>query len=237
VQTQGVIDDRDMDTGIDPRAHQVLADVSRVAVLETLRRAGRPLAVPEIAAEVGLHPNTVRAHLARLVEHGYASGGPEERERPGRPRLLYSATAAPRDDERRNYRLLAEALLAYLAGRDEDRGAAAVAAGRAYGELAIRRGRPLAEADVASATRQMVELLAEAGFAPHADAEGSRIELRRCPFRELAEADPDVVCGVHLGIMQGALAELGVPVEVVGLRSFVRPGLCVATLRQEEEPR
>jgi predicted ArsR family transcriptional regulator len=28
----------------------------------------------------------------------------------------------------------------------------------------------------------------------------------RCPFREIAEARPDVVCSIHLGLMRGALA-------------------------------
>lgn len=220
---------------IDPRAHRVLADVSRVAVLETLRRAGRPLAIPEIAAQVGLHPNTVRGHLALLVEHGYATGGPEERARPGRPRLLYAATGkGGRGDEgeRRDYRLLAEALMAYLAGQGDERGTAAIAAGRAYGERVARRDRPLAALDAATATRRIVALLTDAGFEPRASADGTRIDLHRCPFEEFAHADPDVACGVHLGLMQGALAELGAPVEATALRPFVRPGLCVATLRR-----
>src|SRR5690606_19139097 len=99
-----------------------------------LRRAGRPMAISEIADEVGLHPNTVRGHLALLVEHGYATGGREDRARPGRPRLLYTATDTGDSDERRNYRLLAEVLLSYLGGPEEERRVAAVSAGRAYGK-------------------------------------------------------------------------------------------------------
>src|SRR5690606_11127297 len=79
---------------IDPEAHRVLGGVSRVAVLETLRRAGRPLAISEIADAVGLHPNTVRAHLALLIEHGHVAGTREDRDRPGRPRTLYTAVRA-----------------------------------------------------------------------------------------------------------------------------------------------
>ncbi|WP_310741995.1 helix-turn-helix domain-containing protein [Microbispora sp. H13382] len=248
----------DRGADIDPRAHRVLADVSRVAVLETLRKAGRPMAIPEIAAAVGLHPNTVRGHLALLVEHGYANGGREDRERPGRPRLLYSATAGPDADERRNYRLLAEVLLTYLSGLDENRGAAAISAGRAYGERTGKRAgsradeqappartttgttaaagdRSPMEAGLAAATAEIVELLDDAGFDPLPVDDGSRIELRRCPFRELAQADPEVVCGVHLGLMQGALAEMGAPPDMVRLQPFVRPGLCVATLHSHGE--
>lgn len=217
-----------MNADIDPRAHQVLADVSRVAVLETLRRAGRPLTVPEIAEAVGLHPNTVRAHLALLTEHGHVTAAPEQRERPGRPRVLYSAPV-PDDGGRRDYRLLAETLIGYLSTRDEDRHEAAIEAGRGYGRRAVRR---TGDADADTAIHKIVELLAEAGFAPRASADGTRIELHHCPFRELAETDADVVCGVHLGIMRGALAELGAPVEAARLLPFVQPDLCVAELRR-----
>jgi predicted ArsR family transcriptional regulator len=214
---------------VDPQAHRALADVSRVAVLETLRQAGRPLAIPEIAAQVGLHPNTVRGHLALLAEHGYVIGEQETRDRPGRPRLLYRATGKLDDGDRRNYRLLAEALIAYLKGHDTERARAAVTAGRAYGERAVHRD-PHVTLDAAAAIQQVVDLLTDIGFEPTAAADGSRIDLRRCPFRELAEADPDVVCAVHLGIMQGALAELGAPVEATGLQPFVTPDRCVVTL-------
>ncbi|MDA8368683.1 MAG: helix-turn-helix domain-containing protein [Nocardiopsaceae bacterium] len=223
---------------IDPGAHRVLADVSRVAVLEAVRRAGRPLSVPEIAAEVGLHTNTVRSHLALLTDHGYVVAAAEDRSRPGRPRLLYSAV--PDDSggsgggsgERRNYRLLAEALVTYLAEQSDDREEAAVAAGRVYGQQAVRRQPPLGEVDAAAATRTVVRLLDEIGFEPR-EAVNGHIDLHRCPFREIAETAPDVVCGVHLGIMRGALAELGAPVEATGLRPFVEPDRCVAELRTD----
>ncbi|MEO3785515.1 helix-turn-helix domain-containing protein [Actinocorallia sp. B10E7] len=221
---------------IDPRAHQVLADVSRVAVLETLRRAGHPLTVPELAEAVGLHPNTVRAHLTLLTEHGHVTAEPEQRERPGRPRVLYSAPA-PADDGRRDYRLLAETLIGYLSTQDGDRRQAAIEAGRGYGRRAVRHTESVGaiedvRTDADTAIHKIVELLAEAGFAPRATADGTRIELHHCPFRELAETDADVVCGVHLGIMRGALAELGAPVEAVRLLPFVQPDLCVAELRR-----
>ncbi|GAA0937919.1 helix-turn-helix transcriptional regulator [Actinocorallia libanotica] len=219
---------------IDTRAHRVLADVSRVAVLEALRRAGGPLTAPELAESVGLHPNTVRAHLTLLAEHGHVTAEPERRERPGRPRVLYSAPA-PADDGRRDYRLLAETLIGYLSAQGGDRGQAAIEAGRGYGRRAVRHTGSIGDApdtDADTAVRKTVELLAEAGFAPRATADGTGIELHHCPFRELAETDADVVCGVHLGIMRGALAELGAPVEAVRLLPFVRPGLCVAELRR-----
>lgn len=62
------------------------------------------------------------------------------------------------------------------------------------------------------------------------DVSGARIRLRHCPFREVAERHQDVVCSLHLGLMQGALAELHTPVAADRLDPFVEPELCIAHL-------
>jgi len=55
--------------------------------------------------------------------------------------------------------------------------------------------------------------------------------MRRCPFHDLAEAQPEIICAVHKGLITGALQELGSELEVAGLDVFVEPDLCVARLR------
>ena len=81
--------------------HQVLASTSRMAVLELLRSRAQPLGVGEVAQHVGLHQNTVRSHLDLLVDAGYAIRRSEAPSGPGRPRVVYEATAAPEGE--RNY--------------------------------------------------------------------------------------------------------------------------------------
>jgi len=54
--------------------------------------------------------------------------------------------------------------------------------------------------------------------------------LRHCPFLELAETSAQVVCPVHLGLMQGAMDAWGAPVDVDRLDAFVEPDLCLAHL-------
>lgn len=76
----------------------------------------------------------------------------------------------------------------------------------------------------------VVRLLGDIGFAPELSPDRMAISLHRCPFRELAERHPDVVCGAHLGMIQGALAQLGAPVSATGLLPFVQPDLCIITL-------
>jgi DNA-binding transcriptional ArsR family regulator len=45
-----------------------LADATRIQILHLLARAGRPLTVGEIVAEVGVGQSTVSAHLRRLAD-------------------------------------------------------------------------------------------------------------------------------------------------------------------------
>ena len=57
-----------------------------------------------------------------------------------------------------------------------------------------------------------------------------QLRLRRCPFREVAENHQDVVCPLHLGLMQGALAQMRAPVTADRLEPFAEPSLCIAYL-------
>ena len=212
--------------------HQVLAGVSRTAVLELLRSRREPWGVGAVAQHVGLHPNTVRSHLDLLVESGYAVRRSEAPRGPGRPRMVYEATAA--SDDGTNYRLLAEVLARHLVATSERPGEAAVNAGRGWALSQPRAGAarpagapPISEQDAVAA---VVRMLADSGFGPEVSADGTVINLHHCPFRELALSHPDVVCGAHLGIIQGALAELGAPVQATRLVPFVEPDLCVTTL-------
>jgi hypothetical protein len=49
-----------------------------------------------------------------------------------------------------------------------------------------------------------------------------------------AERYPRVVCALHAGIIGGALAELGAPVELERLEPWVTPTSCVAWLRPSD---
>lgn len=219
-----------VEQAIDPRRHRVLAGASRAAILDVLRQSPEPMGVAAVAEAVGLHTNTVRAHLDLLVESGHVVRGTAPRNGPGRPAAVYEATAAPEDG--RNYQLLAEMLATYLISTNTSPGEAATAAGRTW---AGTRSPSTAKSTTTKGpsgdgVAQVLRMLADTGFAPELADDGRSIRLHHCPFRELAEAYPQVVCGAHLGIMQGALAELGVPVEATRLLPFVEDDLCVASL-------
>ena len=84
----------------------------------------------------------------------------------------------------------------------------------------------------ASRSARLVSLLGELGFDPElrVSADRQQIGLHHCPFLELAQERAQVVCPIHLGLMQGAMAAWDAPVTVNRLEPFAEPDLCVAHL-------
>lgn len=200
-------------------------------VLRVLKTATAPMSIVAIADELDVHPNTVRFHLDTLVGDGRVEQVAQDHKGPGRPPLMFQATRQMDRGGPRRYRLLAEILTMSLAA-DRDPRAKALAAGRAWGQrlepptgTSTRAKRLGAEESI----EHLVDVLDDLGFAPERRGE-TQVGLRHCPFLEVAEAQPSVVCPVHLGLMQGALETWKAPVKVDGLDAFAEPDLCLAHL-------
>lgn len=215
----------------DPETSQVLGH-TRSRVWALLQQASEPLGVADVADRVGLHSNTARFHLDGLVEAGLAERAIEDRAVPGRPRTLYTASPDATPTGRRSYRLLAEILTSFLSSRTPQPAKAALKAGNAWGRYLAEKPAPFHRIDSAEATRQLVSVLDDVGFAPEAVSAGGkrRILLHQCPFREVAESHSDIICSIHLGLMQGLLGELDAPLQTERLDPFVEPYLCVVHL-------
>lgn len=205
-------------------------------MLELLQEAARPLGSAEVARSIGLHPNTARFHLEGLVAAGLAERTIERREVRGRPQTLYASDPASPSSGQRSYRLLAEILTSHLAAHSCSPGIAAQSAGEAWGQALAQETPRSGRATDAQATRILSDALEEIGFAPEAAGRGRarQILLHHCPFREAAQEHREVVCGVHLGLMRGLLAELGSSLWADRLDPFVEPTLCVASLTKRD---
>jgi predicted ArsR family transcriptional regulator len=187
---------------------KTLGDNTRYAIYLELARSPRPLATSEIADSLGLHPNTVRPHLERMRDVGLLEVRPDTRGAVGRPQKMYSlaADAPSLGLEPPVFPMLARMLLD-LAGDAGVGGEPAAAAGRA-------QGRRLAHRRAASA-RPCVDLaigmLDELGFDPAAvtDDGATTVAFGHCPFADLAESNPDLVCSLHRGLLEGFVDEVG----------------------------
>jgi predicted ArsR family transcriptional regulator len=198
----------------------------RSQVLRLLKSASEPLSVAVIAEELGVHPNTVRFHLDALEGLGQVERVTSARRTPGRPAQLFRAVPRMDPAGQREYRALAQ-LLAETVSAAPGGSARAIETGRAWGHRAAA-----VRATVGDDVDRLVALLDEFGFDPErADGDTTTtIGLRNCPFLEVAENRQDVVCGIHLGLMRGALEEWDSPALVRRLTPFAEPHLCVAEL-------
>lgn len=201
----------------------------RAEVLALLRRADRPLSVVEVAEAMDLHVNTARFHLDGLVDDALAERATEPRQTRGRPRILYTSTGpAPGP---RSYELLAEMLTGFVSSLDAA-GPTSVEIGKAWGRHLVERTAPSENVDAQEAVARLDRLLDMVGFQPETRStdDGAEVRLRHCPFREVAQKHTDIVCAIHLGLMQGALDELRAPVAAASLEPFVTPQMCLAHL-------
>ena len=202
-------------------------------MLETVRSLPAAATLAALVDETGLHPNTLREHLEALEDAGLVRRRRAAPAGRGRPAWLYEATEPPEQSE---YAGLAAALAAAIHRTSRRPREDAVDAGREWGrDLARTKGRPGAGGRPA-ARRQVVAMLADLGFAPSADARSTTALLTRCPLLEAAHRYPDVVCGVHLGIVRGALDEYGADGERTDLHPFSDPGGCRHDLLTRRAP-
>ena len=182
---------------------RALGDPTRYRVFRFIFEAGRPVGVGELTDFVRLNHNAVRQHLAVLKDAGMVVEELERRDRPGRPRLLYS----PHPEIAGKWGTPgAYAWLASLLGEAVRRGLDARQVGRQHGHrLAaemVGQGEPV---DL------IQEEMSRRGFRPQRFDRGRRADLvlERCPFAEVAAEDPGTICQLHLGFAEGLAEGLG----------------------------
>lgn len=209
----------------------------RDVVLKTLRDSSEPRTIVELAEQLGVHPNTVRFHLESLASAGRVERIVGVKAGRGRPPTVYLAKAGMDPGGPTNYRFLATLLTRQFTEESHHPAEEARALGRAWSEAVMGKGTSSAKRTRTSATgrgqaiKRVAAELADLGFAPEpADGRSAEIRLRHCPFFDLVPANSEVVCSLHLGLMQGAFDALNGPVTVDRLEPFVEPDLCVARL-------
>jgi len=186
---------------------KALGDETRFSMYQELASSTTALTATELAERLGLHANTVRLHLERLREAGLVDVEPVHRGTVGRPQHVYSlAPGAPGlGFDPPSYTLLA-GLLATLAERVGADADDAAAAGAAWGREAGKRTRSR------SCAKALAAEMDRLGFDPATEqlpGGGIDIAFLHCPFRELAEAYPELVCNLHRGICAGVVEAVG----------------------------
>lgn len=219
---------------------QGLGDPVRRALYRHVAARTEPVGRDAAARAVGISRSLAAYHLDRLVDDGLLEPHYERINRrtgpgAGRPSKLYTRSGArlsvslPARDYEGVARLLAEAL-----ETTQDANAAAARVGRRFGarigaEVSSKRGVAASGSDV---KRELIQALAERGYEPY-DDEGT-IRLRNCPFDSIAAENRDLVCGMNLAVMEGAIGAL--TNKTMRPRLDPRPGQCCVAFAHRPGP-
>lgn len=211
--------------GSDIEAIGLLQDPVRRRLYDYVAAQEHDVGRNEAAEAAGVQRTLAAFHLDRLAEAGLldtvyrrlsGKSGPGA----GRPAKLYRraveeyAVSLPPRDYRTAAGLLAEAAEEVRA--DGELGAAAHRDGLAAGKAA--RDLPL------------TDLLAARGYEPVAGDDGA-IGLRNCPFHQLAEQFPPLVCGMNLALLEGLLEGAE---QDYRARMDAKPGWCCVVLENSK---
>jgi predicted ArsR family transcriptional regulator len=218
----------------------VLDDPVRRSLYLYVARQAEAVSRDAAAEATGAGRDNAAFHLDKLVEAGlleasYRRLGGRSGPGAGRPSKVYR-----RSDQKlqfalpaRRYELAAEVMAQALENPRAKNASASVAA------AAHRAGAALGAATSArggrgSPLRRVTQLLDAQGYEP---TEGPRgvVRMRNCPFHEVAQQHPDLVCGMNLAFMDGIVE--GAAAEGVSATLDPQPGRCCVTLRATPVPR
>ena len=202
----------------------LLADGSRRALYDYVRRQGRPVGREEAADATEMSRGLAAFHLDKLVEAGllvarYEAPLGQPRGR-GRAPKVYEAVGdgLTITIPARRYELIAEILADAVAQNPAQAGDAAM-------HRAHERGRDLGQ-QLREGGADLLGVLAELGFEPH-PSEG-RVLLHNCPFHALARRHTELVCGLNHRFVAGLVA--GLRARDVDTHLVPRPGACCVEL-------
>lgn len=182
---------------------RALGDGTRHQIFRYLADANGPIDIAELTEVFGFNHNAIRQHLAKLVDAGLVTEATAQRTGRGRPRLIYAVdpSADGRWGTSGPYERLSLLLTEMVRTGDD-----AVEVGR----RAAHRQR-LGSGPSGDPVGALVAEMARGGFEPEVQARrnGVDVVLQHCPFATTALADPDTICGLHLGMAYGVAEIVG----------------------------
>ncbi|MBV6522488.1 MAG: hypothetical protein MNPFHGCM_02636 [Gemmatimonadaceae bacterium] len=172
------------------------------SLLDALKHRGRAT-VPELAGDLDLNIETVRAHLRTLERRDLVRRDGTQRQGPGRPENVFVLTAAAEALFPQREGEILQALTRFLVNRGQTSLLRTF-----FREHAVtRRENGLARVVGLAGrkrVREVVRIFDEMGFMPVLEEHGTGLRLCHCPLRGLAEAT-DLPCREEIGLLRELL--------------------------------
>lgn len=209
---------------------KALGDPTRNRIFRYIEDAKRPVYVDELTDLLQVNHNAVRQHLSVLKDARLVTEQLENRSTPGRPRLQYTlnpkvlgtwGTEGP-------YQSIA-VLMAEI-----------IKSNRSAEEIGRDAGKRRVQG-IKGPKHNIVGILndslATEGFQPRTiqSDNGWDFVLENCPYVEAALVDPDTICQIHLGLLEGLLEGLNPDVELSLTARDPRRAGCRVRLRSTKD--
>jgi predicted ArsR family transcriptional regulator len=190
------------------RNYRTLASLSRINLLYELQQHGSKT-ITELAEATGLHHNTAREHLHRLIDAGFVASEPIPTDCKGRPKLRYRAAV----------------------GRTQGTPPVDAKARRPSQPGAPRsKHTPVRTGSVADEQLDTLgDHMNECGFDAVVETDRRHMVMHDCPFTDLAREHPQV-CAVHFELVKDALRRSDGPIHARALHPFSTREDCVLDL-------
>lgn len=178
---------------------RALGDPTRHSIFEYIYEDEELVSVAELTEHFGLNHNAIRQHLNKLLAAGLVLEERVPTGGPGRPRAMYQV--APSAESRWGVAGPYERLSLMLTE--------IIRTGDAPDEVGRRAGERYRSGEAETLDEVLAEVneaMAREGFEPEIVEHGEgRVEvvLHNCPFAASAALDPDTVCSLHRGLVEG----------------------------------
>lgn len=221
---------------------RLLTSAVRREIVDALANLGNEdggMSAAALAELLELHVTTVRFHLEQLVAAGLVNVESRRGAGAGRPTKMYTVAPGRLDIGAASeaYRILLELLTEAFASANAGTVLTPEQAGRRWAQNRIPASgeQPASTAGSWLAkVGHMLDHLSDWGYAPEVvtidNGHTVEITLQECPFLELAHTNPQVVCGVHRGLIAGSMEQMGEVDLMVSLEPFTGPETCLARI-------
>lgn len=167
-------------------------------VLAAVEELGPHVSIASLAEHFGGHPNAARRHLTLLQKTGLLTANTVNSHTSGRPAKLYTITDNGRKvhASHRTEQARLDALCR-LAGH--------IADGKDAAAVSYDIGKNWGLSEQAEFEDNPMKTLTRQGFAPAPTPTEGEFDLLACPLLAAARQNPDVICSMHRGFLDGAL--------------------------------
>ncbi|KGX85008.1 helix-turn-helix transcriptional regulator [Pontibacillus marinus] len=200
----------------------VLSDPTRYYIYQYLSELNEEVSVLEIAKKFNIHPNVARLHLSKLEQAHMLQSQTKKTGKGGRPSRLYSLAnkEIQLNFPYRDYKLLATMAMEVVQELGEQGEQILYKTGYKYGQeiLETHLNSTPSDMTIENKIEKLRHISNIIGIYPRFEYVKHKntifFSIHNCPFKDLAQKKPELVCKMHSQLIKGMLDSLFKNIEL-----------------------